>query len=106
MFLKKLNRTYQGFLVVFKLTYQTDHPSPFVASSPYHGSCFAKQRVAVSIKLGRSGVAVFRFGVGFRRVVGVVRIMTRTSRPQGMLIKQFKFQFVKRVCSLLMVNKQ
>ena len=42
------------------LTYQTDHPSPFVASSPYQGSCFAKQRVAVSIKLDRPCGFVFQ----------------------------------------------
>ncbi|WP_205614002.1 hypothetical protein, partial [Streptomyces sp. S1] len=40
----------------------------------YQGSCFAKQRVAVSIKLERSWVAVSRFGIGFRHIVGVVRI--------------------------------
>ncbi|GMN73309.1 hypothetical protein TIFTF001_054852 [Ficus carica] len=43
-----------------------------MVSSPYQGSCFAKQRVAVSIKLERSWVFVSRFGVGFRHVVGVL----------------------------------
>ena len=45
-----------------------------MASSPYQGSGSAKQRVAVSIKLERSWVVIFIFGIGFRYVVGVVRI--------------------------------
>ena len=80
-------------------------PYPFVAFLPYQGSCIAKQQFAVSIKLERSWVAVFRFGIVFLRVLGVVRITIWKSRLQGMLMKQSKSQFVKRVCSLLMVNK-
>nr|GMN70744.1 hypothetical protein TIFTF001_055057 [Ficus carica] len=45
----------------------------FVASLPYQGSCFVKQRVAVSIKLERSWIVVFRFGIGFRNAIGMVR---------------------------------
>ncbi|PON75499.1 hypothetical protein PanWU01x14_041240, partial [Parasponia andersonii] len=63
----------KGFLVAFKLTYQADYPSPFVLSSPYQGSCFVKQRVAVFIKLERSWDCVSRFGIGFRHVIGIVR---------------------------------
>ncbi|PON73827.1 hypothetical protein PanWU01x14_053770 [Parasponia andersonii] len=51
-----------------------DPPFPFVVSSPYQGSYFAKQRVEISIKLKKSWGCVSRFGNGFRHVVGVVRI--------------------------------
>ncbi|PON75546.1 hypothetical protein PanWU01x14_041710, partial [Parasponia andersonii] len=58
-------------IVAFKLTYQTDSPFLFVAPSPYQGSCFAKQRVAVSIKIEKSWGCVSRFGNGFCHVIGV-----------------------------------
>ena len=45
-----------------------------MASSPYQGSGSVKQRFAVSIELERSWVVISILGIGFRYVVGMVRL--------------------------------
>ncbi|GMN51804.1 hypothetical protein TIFTF001_020951 [Ficus carica] len=73
-FLKKTYSNLSRILFGVQIDLSNKLPYPFVTSSPYQGSCFVKQRVAVPIKLERSWVVVSRFGIGFRHVVGVVRI--------------------------------
>ena len=75
------------------LTYQTDHPSPFVASSPYQGSCFAKQRVAVSIKLDRPCGFVFQIGwrVSSRCWRSSFQLVSKPYAPQVCLSIFFSF---------------
>ena len=78
------------------LTYQTDHPFPFVASSSYQGSCFAKQRVAVSIKLERVWVYFWIW----------CRVSSRCWRGSYHLVCYFKSWLKYRVLLLAIIIRQ
>ncbi|GMN68647.1 hypothetical protein TIFTF001_037699 [Ficus carica] len=70
----------------------------FVVSSPYQGSCFAKQRVAVFIKLERSWVVVSRFGIGFRHIIDVVRIIE--GQPGSLYLDGVFYSITMLTCSV------
>ena len=70
-----------GFPVAFISTYQTETPSPFVASSLYRGSCCHKQRVEVF----HLNLSIERSWVPFCCWVSL--FLTRFTSPSDIVLK-------------------